>query len=128
MVLVALVILGGVVIFVAWMVNNSDYDAKRRSLKRDSDIKNLKNSLDVHFLQENLYPFFEGCINGDDDLTRQLYDKGVMRPGALVADPLYPSDPEHCYYYSGGGGTYSIRIDMERVDEQGNAIYQYVQP
>lgn len=128
MLLIALVVVLGVVIVVAWMVNSGGYEMKRRALKREADMKTLKNSLDMVFLQDNGYPRYNGCITGQDELTKALIDKGVLRGGALVADPLYQSDEEGCYYYVGVGGTYDIRFSTEKKDAQGNPIYMHVLP
>ncbi|MBI4458148.1 type II secretion system protein [Candidatus Uhrbacteria bacterium] len=88
--------------------------AKRRDVRRASNIEQLQRALSLYIAQAGGYPTYTGCITGADLVSTEIVAKGVVSAGAKLIDPLFPTDIAKCYYYdSASGSKYTLRYTLE---------------
>ena len=91
------------------MVLLSKGKTKSRDSRREGDIKQIQNALNLYVVASHLYPVCgRGMINGTSDCLSQ----------ALLADnfmPEVPIDPlgENQYYYTSNGFSYTLEYALE---------------
>jgi len=89
-----------------------------RDSKRVSDIKTIRNGLELFSIEANRYPIYSApgiCINGNDALSLELINASAIK-NRIPSDPLptWRDDLDHCFrYMSEDGSTYELRYYLE---------------
>jgi type II secretory pathway pseudopilin PulG len=101
----------------------------RRDVSRTTNMNQLSKALALYVSQEGIYPRTDGmiCLDGKDEVMKELISKKLFEAGQIMQDPRWPRDPEYCYRYESSGGTYSIRYYLE-TDRQAAKGYHYMRP
>lgn len=100
-------------------VSLRDAKARGRDARREEDIKQLQNSLNIYHVNRRQFPACElGAINGADDcLSQAFFGDGVVN--ALPVDPLGGGTGEcmlggvFVYCYESNGGEYTLHYNLE---------------
>jgi prepilin-type N-terminal cleavage/methylation domain-containing protein len=103
------------------MVGNRNAQERRRDVKRVANATELQKALALYLAKQQSYPTMNGCIDGgaSDTVTPALIAGAFIAPSSKLFDPLYPSDTSKCYFYSGGGATYTLRYTLEANSSAG---------
>lgn len=95
------------------MVGQRNEQKKRRDVTRVSNTTELQKALALYISASGGYPTYTGCVDGNDPVTAELRNKGYIAPQTALKDPLNPADVSSCYFYEGGGSTYTLRYTLE---------------
>lgn len=117
--LLVIAIIGVIATFA--LVGQSSAQAKRRDVKRVSNIKELQSAMALYLAKLQSYVTYTGCINGSDPVTTALRTNAFIGAGANLVDPKFPNDATKCYYYVGTGSKYTLRYTLESNSGAGTA-------
>ncbi len=95
--------------------------AVRRDVTRTAAVAQMQKALAMYFAEYQTYPVMKGCITGEDDLSKDLFNRKLIEVGARLSDPKYPNEATGCYYYESIGNDYSLRyiLETDSVENQG---------
>ncbi len=110
----------GVIATVA-LVGQSSAQAKRRDVKRVSNIVELQKAISLYLAKVQTYVVYTGCITGADPVTTGLKTNAFIGAGASLVDPKFPTDVTKCYYYDSNGSKYTLRYTLEQDSAAGAA-------
>lgn len=94
-----------------------DTKVKQRDAKRYTDAKQVQQALALYLAKYQSYPISPGvCLDnsGTDPVNASMRSQGIISNDAKFVDPLYPTDPNKCYWYSGTANNYSFRYTIEK--------------
>jgi len=101
----------------------------RRDVKRAADVKSLQQALSIYLSKAQSYVVYTGCVDGADPVTAGLRAQQVIAANAFIRDPLFPSDPTQCFFYTATtGSSYSLRYTLEQNSSAGEAGNHTVVP
>lgn len=123
-----LVVAGIIVVMslILGLISSKVNPKKDRDLRRMNDMAQLQKALSLYLDQTNLYPVYDGCLNGIDEVNQTLREKKVIE--GSISDPRWKTErpsgdvPEKmtgCYFYSGTGSNYSIKFFLETPEYTG---------
>jgi prepilin-type N-terminal cleavage/methylation domain-containing protein len=118
LVVVAIIALLGAII----VVNIKNTKAKSRDVRRLNDIKSIQEALAMYHNDAQMYPIYDGYITGDDDMSQELIEAGVIT--TVPVDPLNTNieGVTYKYYYQSSDGTiYLIEYYLETDSISGKA-------
>lgn len=100
-----------------------------RDARREEDIKQLQNALDIYHVNSRRFPICElGVINGSSDcLSAELRADDTV--GAVSTDPLggssdaclEPTSHVYCYESASDGSVYTLHYNLETESIPGKA-------
>ena len=95
------------------LIGVANKQAQRRDVARTTNMDQLQKALAMYVADTLEYPTMKGCITGDDQVMRELKARKFFDEKGVMKDPKTPTEVSGCYYYDGGGGTYSLRYFLE---------------
>lgn len=100
-----------------WLVALSQQKAKNRDVERVSDIRSIKQSLEMHNQNNGRYPIYNGYLTGSDVVSNVLASQGFIKKVPL--DPVNEGNYRYKYMSSGSGGDYVIEYYLETDSIEG---------